>query len=192
MKHNAFTIAASGHVIAGDSDGFHFHVHRCSLLSLETQQHCCCSLSRLGVGISLAVSVLTDSNSSVVYFTQLLYIYIYIKIKLMIGLTQCTIPWSSDKGSAKAASTPQPTASGTLLSEDYLQILEKLLLKGNSYSLFTWSFQALYFPSKYHMITVYEGFLPEENTQSSGPLFLCYLEDLMQVSGNMSWSPRDH
>lgn len=81
MKHNAFTIAASGHVIAGDSDGFHFHVHRCSLLSLETQQHCCCSLSRLGVGISLAVSVLTDSNSSVVYFTQLLYIYIYIKNK---------------------------------------------------------------------------------------------------------------
>lgn len=59
----------------GDSDGFHFHVHGRSLLSLETQQHCCCSLSRLGVGISLAVSVLMDSNSSVVYFTQLLYIY---------------------------------------------------------------------------------------------------------------------
>lgn len=90
----------------------------------------------------------------------------------MIGLTQCTIPWSSDEGSAKAASTPQPTASGTLLSEDYLQILEKLLLKGNNYSLFTWSFQALYFPSKYHTITVYEGFLPEENTQSSGPISL--------------------
>lgn len=36
---------------------------------------------------------------------------------------QCTIPRSSDKGSVKAASTPQPTASETRLGEDHLQIL---------------------------------------------------------------------
>lgn len=42
---------------------------------------------------------------------------------------QCTIPWSSDKGSVKAASIPQPTASETLLSEEHFQILN-----GKTYS----------------------------------------------------------
>lgn len=70
--------------------------------------------------------------------------------------------------------------------------MEKVLLKGHVYSLFTLPFQALYFPSKYHMITVYEGFLPEENTQSTGPLFLCYLEASIQVSWEHVMIPTDN
>lgn len=72
----------------------------------------------------------------------------------MIGLMQRTIPWSSAKGSAKAARTPKPTAS-EILSEDHLQILngKKPISKGRIYSLFTLSFQVFYFPSKYHVIT---------------------------------------
>lgn len=46
---------------------------------------------------------------------------------------QCTIPWCGDKG---AVSTPQPTASETLLHEDHWQIItEKLLLKNHIYRL---------------------------------------------------------
>lgn len=66
------------------------------------------------------------------------------KIKLM-GLMQCANPWSSDKGSAKAASTSQPTASETLVSEEHFQILN-----GKTY------FEGLYLQSIY---IVFSGFI---------------------------------
>lgn len=85
------------------------------------------------------------------------------------------------EGSVKAASTPQPTATATLLSEDHLQILNAKT------PIFGWPYlQSIYivFPGVFQVNATWslrKGLLPKENSQLVWCFFLCYFEALIQV-----------
>lgn len=89
--------------------------------------------------------------------------------------------------SVKAACTLQPTATETLLSEDHLQILNA---KNPYFWMATFTIylhcHSRLFSSKHHMITVWKGLLPEENSQLVHCFFLLLLWSLDKLPVNMS------
>lgn len=65
-----------------------------------------------------------------------------------------------------------------------------MMANGRIYSLFTLPFHAFHFPSKYHMITAYGEFIPEENTQLVRCCFLCCYKSWFKSLGHTPSSPQ--
>ena len=105
---------------------------------------------------------------------------------------QCVIPWSSDKGSAKAASTPQPLKHSWVKSI-YKFLMEQLLWR----AVFTVYLHCLFRLCIFQVNTTWslhrnDFFQRKILSQLVRCFFLCYIEALMPASWEHGLSPTYH